>query len=428
MTQMLMAKEGVLTPEMNEVLKKEIISREKLLSKIAEGKIIIIPNKRNSNHIALGDGLRSKVLCNVGTSTDSSDFSNVIELAKEAEKYGAALLCDQSSGFNFFLYRQKLLDAIGIPLASVPLYQNAEESLRKYGNPLSFNGRDVIKVFKQQVEQGVSAPGIHPITKALVKKIECSHRIMPYVSRGGTILASWIKNTGNENPYIENFDDLLQICAEENVPISFICTTRSGCLADGFDEVQKFEWSIIGHLIKKAHINNVGAVVDGIGHLRMDKIPEAVQVLKKMTLNVPIGVMGPATTDRSLGYDHISHSIGAAIAIQYGANYCQACCRTEHIGLPERKDVIESIGTYITAVYAADLTKLQHLQEYDDEMSRARSKNQWGRQLELAIEPIKANKTFCRVGPKHPEKKECSICGELCPFKIKDFKMEVKEK
>ena len=150
----------------------------------------------------------------------------------------------------------------------------------------------------------------------------------------------------------------------------------------------------------------------------MDIIPEAVRTLKKITHNVPIGVMGPAITDRALGYEHIAHVIGATIAIQSGANYCQACCRTEHLGLPEYEDVIESIRTYKIALQGADIAKMPYLQEYDDKISEARLNNQWGTQLELAIEPIIARETFNRVGPKDPKKKGCSICGELCPFKI----------
>ncbi|KKN43019.1 hypothetical protein LCGC14_0707450 [marine sediment metagenome] len=426
MTQMRMAKEGKLTSEMSSILEKEPISEKKLIKGISTGKIVILPNKRRSNyHVGLGDGLKSKILCNTGTSTDSSSFSEILEIARDAEKYGASILCDQSSGPKFVEYRKQLLSATSLPIAFVPLYQNVEEGMRIYDDPIHFTTNDVIETFEEQILQGISAPGIHPITKSIIKKIESSSRLMPYISRGGAIISAWIKKTNEENPYIQNFDKILEICAKNDVPLTFVCATRAGCLADGFDNVQISEWKLIGSLVKKAHKKNVSVIVNGIGHLGIEKIPKAVQKLKNLTHNIPIGVMRPAITDRGLGFEHISHVIGATIAIQNGANYCQACCRTEHIGLPEKKDVIEALRTYKIALYAADLTKLPSLQQLDNQISIARCKNEWGKQLDLAIEPFIAKKTFKRVGPANMEKKGCSVCGELCPFKIINTPNEV---
>ena len=230
-----------------------------------------------------------------------------------------------------------------------------------------------------------------------------------------------MKKTGNENPYISNFDEILDLCVEFDVPITFVSATRSGCLADGLDKIQLEEWEVIGDLVKKAHRKNVSAIVDGIGHLRMDLIPNAVSILKRLTYNIPMGVMGPATNDRSLGIDHISHALGAAIAVQHGANYCQVCCRTEHIGLPEMEDIIEALQVYKTVLYSADLSKLPYLRKFDKDLSIARAQNQWGKQLDLSLIPSVANTTFKRVGPKNLKSKGCSICGELCPFKIIEF-------
>jgi len=415
---MLMAKLGKLTLEMEAILETGEISKGNLIKKIANGIITIIPNRGHFKPIALGDGLRSKILCNLGTSTDFFDINKVIKIAQIAVKYGASIICDQSSGPNLSINRKRLLNAIKLPLASIPLYQNTEESLRVNGDPLSFNSRDVIEIFREQVEHGISAPGFHPVSKELIQRIDTSNRVIPYVSRGGTILSTWIKRTGEENPYLTYFDEILEICIQNDIPLTFVCATRSGCLADGYDDIQKLEWKMIGILIEKAHNNNVSTIVDGVGHLRIDRIPIAINTLKKMTHNVPIGVMGPATTDRALGYEHIAHAIGAAVAIQHGANYSQACCRTEHIGLPELSDVIESLGAYKIATYVGDLSRFQHLENLDREMSIARCKNQWGYQLDLAIEPIKARETFERVGQKNSKTEGCSICGKLCSFII----------
>ncbi len=420
MTQMAMAKKGNITSEMVTILENEPISEKVLIRGISTGKIVILPNKGNYRHVGLGDGLKSKILCNTGTSTDSSSFTEVLEIASEAEKYGASILCDQSSGSKFAEYRKQLLNVTSLPLASIPLYQNAEESMRIYNDPIHFDSTEVIKIFEEQIHHGITAPGIHPITRDLIKKIESSDRLMPYISRGGAIMSAWIKKTNEENPYIQKFDKILDICANHDIPLTFVCATRSGCLADGFDDVQISEWKFIGKLVEKAHKKNVSVIVDGIGHLRIDKIPRAVKKLKQLTHNIPIGVMGPAITDRGLGYEHIPHVIGATIAILNGANYCQACCRTEHIGLPERKDVVEALRTYKIAIYGADLAKIPNLQNLDNQISKARCKSEWGKQLDLAINTQIAKKTFKRVGQKNPEKKGCSICGDLFPFKIID--------
>ncbi len=420
MTQMTMAKNGIISSEMNTILENEPISEKVLIKGISVGKLVILLNKRNCRHVGLGDGLKSKILCNTGTSTDSSSFTEVLEIASEAEIYGASILCDQSSGSKFAEYRKQLLNVTSLPLASIPLYQNVEESMRIYDDPIHFNTTEVIKTFEEQIHQGISAPGIHPITKNLIKKIESSDRLMPYISRGGAIMSAWIKRTNEENPYIQEFDKILDICANNDIPLTFVCATRAGCLADGLDDVQISEWKLIGKLVERAHNKNVSVIVDGIGHLRIDKIPRAVKKLKHLTHNIPIGVMGPAITDRGLGYEHIPHVIGATIAILNGANYCQACCRTEHIGLPERKDVIEALRTYKIAIYSADLAKIPSLQNLDNQISKARCKSEWGKQLDLAINTHIAKKTFQRVGQKNPEKKGCSICGDLCPFKIID--------
>ena len=425
MTQMTMAKKGNITPEMGSILEYELISEKALLRGISTGKIVILPNKRNHHHIGLGDGLKSKILCNTGTSTASSSFTEVLEITSEAEKYGASILGDQSSGPKFVEYRKQLLNITTLPIASIPLYQNVEEAMRIYNDPIRFKSNDVIKIFEEQILQGISAPGIHPITQKLIKKIESSNRLMPYISRGGTIMSAWIKKNNKENPYIQKFDKILDICAKNDIPLTFVCATRAGCLADGFDDVQISEWKFIGSLVKKAHKKNVGVIINGIGHLGIEKIAKAVKKVKKLTHNIPLGVMGPAITDRGLGFEHIPHVIGATIAIQSGANYCQACCRTEHIGLPEHKDVIEALRTYKIALHAADLAKIPTLHQLDNQISKARCKNEWGKQLNLAIEPFIAKETFKRVGPTNMEKKGCSICGELCPFKIIDTLKEV---
>lgn len=244
---------------------------------------------------------------------------------------------------------------------------------------------------------------------------------MPTISRGATIMSKWMENTGNENPYVEYFDEILVLCCSYNVPLTFIFSTRAGCTHDGFDKCQIYEAKFIRKLIKKAHKKGVSCIIDGLGHMNINQIPNAVKKIKKICLYVPLGVMGPVPTDRALGQEHVANAIGTAAAVRYGANYCQSCARTEHLGLPEIEDIPDAVGASVVATYIGDLGKYpERFQSLEDKMSRARAKNQWGIQLNTALEPFAARETFDRVGPKNKKGKGCSICGDLCPFIVQE--------
>ncbi len=416
------ARENRKTTDMETVSEREGVDIKSVVSGVGTGKIAIIPGRFGASPVAIGDGLRSKVLCNIGTSAQSPDMEVEIRKARIAVGRGASIICDQSVGPNVLQSRRRLIESVNVPIASVPLYQTVEEAYRKRGNPLEFEPQELVASFEQQVVQGVSAPGIHPMTRELNEYVGKSNRTMPIVSRGGAILSNWIDRTGNENPYIEQYDGILDICADNDVPLTFVCSCRSGCIADGFDEVQVFEWRLIRELIQKAQTRGVSCVVDGLGHMSMDQIPDAVETFKRICFGVPLGVMGPATTDRALGHEHVANAIGAALAMLHGANYCQACCRTEHLGLPEIQDIPDAIGAFVIATYAGDLGRnVGGIRELDLEMAEARKENLWGIQLSLALEKTGAKETFDRVGPKNKNGEGCSICGDLCPFVVKRF-------
>ena len=420
MTLIQIARSGVESPEMEYIAKAEIVSLDELRREVSQGRVVIVPGRNGTPPLAVGDLVRSKVLCNLGTSTRSPDIRTEVNKAITAISRGASLICDQSVGPNVGANRALLLEQIPVPLAAVPLYQNAETARRDNNNPLAFTGEEVIKVFEEQLCQGITAPGIHTMTKKLREMVSLSNRVMPMVSRGGSILAFWIDQTGKENPYIEHYDHLLEICKKHNVPLTLICSCRSGCIQDGFDSLQKSELQIIAGLVNRAHTCGVGVIVDGLGHMSMDQIPEAVAYYKRMCGNVPLGVMGPATTDRGLAHEHVVNAIGTAVAVQYGANYCNACARTEHLGLPETSDIPDAIGAAVVATYAGDLARGK-FRNVDLQMAKARKLNAWGVQLEMALDKNGALETFKRVGSDNKHGEGCSICGDLCPFTVERF-------
>jgi len=407
-------------PIIEEISRAEQVDLSQLCSDIVAGRVVVIPGRGSARPIAIGHSVRSKVLCNFGTSSRSPDMELEIRKANASIMIGASLICDQSVGPNVAQSRKRLIQSISVPLASIPLYQNADSARQTKNNPLDFTASDLLAVFEDQLSQGVTAPGIHTMTRELKKHVDSSRRIMPLVSRGGSIIASWIQRTGNENPYIAHFDDVLAACDRFGVPLTLVCSCRAGCIEDGFDSVQKAEIEIVGELVTRAHRRGVAVMVDGLGHMRMDQIPDAVASYKRACNCVPLGVMGPATTDRGLAHEHVVNAIGTAIAVQHGANYCNACARTEHLGLPEASDIPDAIGAAVVATYAGDLARGKY-RELDLQMAEARKMNAWGVQLNLALDKTGATETFRRVGADNRQGDGCSICGDLCPFTISRY-------
>ena len=420
MNQMAAARNGRTTSLMTDVAQNEDVPVEKLRTEVADGRVVLIPGRNSARSLALGSLVRSKVLCNLGTSVVSPSVEAEISKARLAAARGASIICDQSVGPDVAKHRAGLLAASPLPLAAVPLYQNAERARRAHGNPLAFSATETITVFAEQIIQGITAPAFHTMTKGLRDRVRKSRRVMPLVSRGGALLASWIDQTGEENPYIERFQDVLGLCVEHDVPLTLVCACRSGCVEDGFDSLQEAELEVLAGLIREAHKRCVGVIVDGLGHMTMDQIPKAVEHYKRFCNGVPLGVMGPATTDRGLGHEHVVNAIGTAVAVQFGANYCNACARTEHVGLPEVSDIPDAIGAAVIATYVGDLARGK-FRDLDLRMATARSQNAWGLQLDLALDTIAAHDTFKRVGSNNKHGEGCSICGDLCPFTVHSF-------
>lgn len=413
-----LAKLGVPFPELESVASMEEVDPASLMESVSTGRVVIVPS-RGKKVVALGHGVRTKVLCNFGTSSSSPDVEAEIEKARIAVDNGAAIICDQSVGDCVAANRARIVGALDVPIAAVPLYQNADEARTANGDPLSFDAESVVKVFIQQVRDGVTMPGFHTMTAELAAGLKGSDRLMPVVSRGAGILMEWIRRTGKENPYLDRFDDILDCCRDMNVPLTLISSVRSGTVVDGFDKWQTAEWKIMHNLVRRAWEAGVSMLADGLGHMSIDEIGPAVKGFKTTCGDIPLGVLGPTTTDRGLGHEHVVNAIGTATAVMNGANYVNACYRTEHLGLPQIDDISEGIRTAYIAVHCGDLGRSDlkgRLMLEERKISTARAKAQWGLQLQAALDPVMARTTFARVGAKNKEGEGCSICGDLCPF------------
>jgi phosphomethylpyrimidine synthase len=419
-TQMQAAKEGKTTKEMEIVAKEENISLEKLKQGLAEGKIVIPANPAHKSlqPLGIGQGLRTKINANIGTSQTNADFEVELEKLRLCLKYGAHAVMDLSIGGNLNELREKMLKECTAPFGTVCTYQAVKDN---NGEIASLTEDDFINAFETQAKQGVDFITVHA---GLLKEMLplAKKRLTGIVSRGGAILAEWMTANNKENPYYTNFDKILKIAAKHDVTLSLGDGLRPGSLKDASDEAQIAELKILGNLTQKAWQQNVQIIIEGPGHVPLNQIKENVEMQKKYCHGAPFYVLGPLVTDIAPGYDHITSAIGSALAGAYGTDFLCYVTPSEHLGFPNAEDVRQGIIASLIAAHAADIAKgLPQARAIDDEMSSARANFDWKKQFSLALDSEKAREIKCRdLGE---EGDYCSMCGpEFCPMKI--FKVD----
>lgn len=412
-TQMEAAKKGIVTKEMETVASKENISEEKLIKLVAEGKIVI---PANVNHKSLspegiGDGLRTKVNVNLGISGDSIDYCREMEKVKLAIDFGAEAIMDLSNYGKTQEFRTKLIEKSPAMIGTVPMY-DAIGYLEK--DLLDIKAEDFLNVVRQHAKQGVDFVTIHAgINKRTISLFKEDKRRMNIVSRGGSLLFAWMEMTGNENPFYEYYDELLEILREYDVTISLGDAMRPGCLDDSTDAGQVSELIELGLLTKRAWEKDVQVMIEGPGHMAMNEIAANMQIEKRLCHGAPFYVLGPLVTDIAPGYDHITSAIGGAIAATHGANFLCYVTPAEHLRLPDLSDVREGIIASKIAAHAADIANgLPGARDRDNKMADARQKLDWEEMFKIAIDGEKAKEYFESVPPE--DKHSCSMCGKMC--------------
>jgi len=409
------ARKGTITEEMKTIAKKEKIDPEKLRRYIAMGYVVIPKNKnRDTTPIGIGKDLKTKVNANIGTSPDCVDIELEIKKAKTAEKYGADAIMDLSTGGDLKKIRKAIMNAVKIPIGTVPIYEVGKLAREKYGKVVDMDEDLIFKVIEEQAKEGVDFMTLHcGITKHSVERLKRSGRIMGVVSRGGAFLTAYILYHEEENPLYKNFDYLLDILKEHDVTISLGDGMRPGCLADNTDRAQIEELIILGELVDKCREKGVQCMVEGPGHIPINYIETNIKLQKSLCKNAPFYVLGPIVTDIAPGYDHITSAIGGALAGYYGADFLCYVTPSEHLRLPNIDDVKEGVIAAKIAAQAADVAKGNKLAwEKEIEMAYARKNHDWEKQFELAIDKEKAKKMREEIPSK--EEKACSICGDYC--------------
>lgn len=414
-TQMDAARRGIITPELKKVAEKEKMSIDKLMKLVSEGKVVICANK---NHTCLdvegvGSMLRTKINVNLGVSRDCKDYEIEMEKVKSAVSMGAEAIMDLSSHGNTQPFRRKLTSECTAMIGTVPIY----DSVIHYKRDLSsLTAQDFIEVVRLHAQDGVDFVTLHcGITRTTIEQIRRHKRKMNIVSRGGSLVFAWMSMTGEENPFYEYFDDILDICEEYDVTISLGDACRPGCLADATDVCQIEELIRLGELTNRAWDHNVQVMVEGPGHVPLNQIAANMEIQKTLCMGAPFYVLGPIVTDIAPGYDHITGAIGGAIAAMNGAAFLCYVTPAEHLALPNVEDVKQGIIASKIAAHAADIAKgIPGARDLDDKMADARRTLDWNVQFECALDPVTARTIRGSRAPEEDHSDTCSMCGKFC--------------
>ena len=412
-TQMDAARKGIITPEMMQVALKEYRTSEEIRELVAKGQVAI---PANVNHKCIspegvGSMLRTKINVNLGVSRDCKDYNIEMEKVMAAVDMGAEDIMDLSSHGNTQPFRQKLVAECPAMLGTVPIY----DSVIHYQRDLAtLTAKDFIDVVRLHAEDGVDFVTLHcGITRKTIDQIKKHKRKMNIVSRGGSLVFAWMCMTGEENPFYEYYDEILDICREYDVTISLGDACRPGCLADASDVCQIEELVRLGELTKRAWEKDVQVMVEGPGHMPMDEIAANMKIQQKICMGAPFYVLGPIVTDIAPGYDHITSAIGGAIAAQNGAAFLCYVTPAEHLALPNVEDVKQGIIASKIAAHAADIAKhVPHAMDQDNAMAEARQCFDWDKQWDCSLDPETAKAIRADRSPEFDD--TCSMCGKFC--------------
>lgn len=420
MTQLYYAKRDIITKEMEFVANSEEIAPELVKNEVKKGRLII-PANINHKHlkpIGIGIATKTKINANIGSSSIEKCIENEIIKTQTAIKYGADTIMDLSTGGNLDEIRAAVIANSPAPIGTVPMYQILHDLK---DDILSLDIKTMLSTLEKQAKQGVDYFTIH--CGFLAEHLPyISKRKMGIVSRGGSLMASWIMHHKKQNPFYEAFDEILEICREYDVSLSLGDSLRPGCLYDASDEAQFSELKVLGELAQRANERDVQVMIEGPGHIPLNQVERNMEIERELCNDAPFYVLGPLVTDIGAGYDHIASAIGACVAAWKGAAMLCYVTPKEHLGLPNANDVREGIIAYKIAAHAADIARGRiNARVRDDAMSDARYGFDWNKQFELALDSERAKEFHDESLPQDAFKDAdfCSMCGpKFCSYKI----------
>ncbi len=419
MNQIIEARKGNITPEMEAVARSEGVSLDHVLEGVANGTIVITRNRLHSKiaPLGVGKGLRTKTNANIGTSKEKMAIEDEIAKLKAAVSAGADAVMDLSTGGPVTDIRREVLKHSTVAVGTVPIYQAAVETVEQGKSIVQMDPEVIFRVIREQAEEGVDFITVHcGVTQSSVERLKRQGRIMDVVSRGGAFHLEWIIYNEAENPLYARFDRLIETAKKYDMTLSLGDGMRPGSLADATDRPQIEELITLGELRDIAFDEGVQVMIEGPGHVPINQVETNIKIQKELCKGAPFYVLGPLVTDVAPGYDHITSAIGGAIAGAAGADFLCYVTPSEHLRLPDIDDVREGVIAARIAAHAADIAKgVKGAMEWDREMSRRRKALDWKGQIELAIDPAKARRLRESSMPK--ESDVCTMCGEFCSMK-----------
>jgi len=409
---------GNIPDKFEELCKKENVDPVLLARDVIEGKAVAVGYRNGRSPFLLSQYARTKVNANIGTSTNRSSLTEEMEKLHAALSAGADAVMDLSLSPDLKEIRSAVLEHSSRPVGTVPIYEAAVRARTERGAAVKLDVEEIFDILEEQMEDGVDFMTIHAgVTRSLVMEFKKNSRLEGIVSRGGSILSSFIKRSGKENPFFEHFDRLLKLAQKYDVVLSLGDGMRPGAIKDAGDYFEVGEQRILGEIVLRAREAGVMCIVEGPGHVPLYMIGDAVKRMKKLSCNAPLYLLGPIVTDVAPGFDHITSAIGGAIAAWEGVEFLCYVTPSEHLGLPVPEDVFMGVVSARIAGHAADIARgVKGAQEWDNEMSKARRELNWESMMNLSIHP----ETSRRLKLEKSGEGTCTMCGEYCVFLINE--------
>ncbi|MDI6799172.1 MAG: phosphomethylpyrimidine synthase ThiC [Actinomycetota bacterium] len=420
MTIISQVKAGNIPGEVAQVAKDEGVELDLLLKRLAQGRVVI-PRNKDRGHIkpiGIGEGLKTKVNANIGTSKGYPSLEEELKKLETVIEAKSDTVMDLSTGGDINQIRREILKRSTIPLGTVPIYQAAVSAMDKFETVVAMDKDHMFEVLREQAKDGVDFFTIHAgLNLSALESLDKDKRLMDVVSRGGVFTIGWMLHNEKENPFYEEFDEVLAIAKEYDVTLSLGDGLRPGCIDDATDRPQIQELLTLGELVDRAREAEVQVMVEGPGHVPLDQIALNIQLQKEVCKGAPFYVLGPLVTDIAPGYDHITSAIGGAYAAFLGADYLCYVTPREHLGLPTVEDVEEGVIASRIAAHAADLAKGQPgAREWDREMAKARKALDWRAEIDISINPKKTAKFYDERNQE--QEGTCTMCGDFCAIKL----------
>ena len=417
MTQMIKARAGKITEEMEMVALQEGVTPEFVRDGVAAGRIVIPKNKnRNRSKICgIGGGLDIKINGLMGTSSDRDDMEMEVRKIQAMEEEGASAFMDLSMGDHINEMRKLSLSMSNIAVGCVPVYQASVEAVEKRGLMVNMTSDDLFSVIEQQCEEGMDFMAVHSaLNMDLLKILKKTGRTADIVSRGGSLMTGWMFHNDKENPLYAEFDRLLKILKSTDTVLSIGDAIRPGANADSLDQSHLRGLMVAGELTKRALEAGVQVMVEGPGHVPLNHIPSAMLLQKRLCYDVPYYILGFLATDVAPGYDNITGAIGGAFAGMHGADFLCYLTPAEHLGLPTEEDVRIGVRTTKIAAQAANVLKHGTAWDRDLAMAKARVARNDEEQIRLAINQANLTAAFAK-SPSHG----CAVCRDTrCPADV----------